>query len=341
MKEYSLAVIIPCWNCESFIKETLDCLLKQTFSDWKAFIVDDGCADGTAVIVKEYSERDARLNYVLRSRDPKGAQACRNIGFDLSEGAKYVVFFDADDVIAPYCFKQRVQFMDEHPLLDFAVFPAKAFKQKVLDETNLVYGMRFIENDLQAMLNWNLPMVVWNNIYRRQALVDFDLRWDEKLLSLQDSDFNIQAMVKGMHYDYANADFDYFYRKVDDGIAKKIRTKQHYDSHLYLLEKTLNSVALFSPDYDFYLRNHVLLFMNMMREYPSYLKSISQLSWVRKDLLFHLKIMLLVLLKFKGKTRLFKKEIHYSMQMTSMWVEFMKTKAESLRMGGVDGIYSN
>lgn len=340
-RDYTLAVVIPCWNCEPYIRETLECLLKQSFSDWKAFLVDDGCTDGTAAIVKEYTKIDSRFYFESRNREPKGAQTCRNIGFDLTEGAEFVVFFDADDVIAPYCFEQRVKYIQSHPQLDFAVFPAKAFKHRVFDETNLVYGMRFIDNDLQAMLNWNLPMIVCTNIYRRHALVNYDLRWDEKLLSLQDSDFNIQAIIKGMRYEYANASPDYFYRRIDNGISKKIRTKLHYDSHIYMLGKTLNSVASFSPDYGFYLRNHVLLFMNMMRDYPSYLKSVSQLSWVRKDLLFHLKIMLLVLLKFKGKTRLFKKEIQYSRQMTSMWVEFMKTKAESLRMGGFDGIYSN
>lgn len=334
MEKYSLAVIIPCWNCVSFIKGTLDCLLNQSFSDWKAFLVDDGCTDGTATIVKQYSEKDSRIIYFLRNREPKGAQACRNIGLDLSKGAEYVMFFDADDLIAPYCFEQRVRFIEEHPRLDFAVFPAKAFKQSVFDETNLVFGMRFADNDLQAMLNWNLPMVVWNNIYRRQAVVDNDLRWDENLLSLQDSDFNIQAMVKRMRYKYAEGQVDYFYRKVENGIAKKIRTKQHHDSHIYLLGKTLNSVSSFSPAYDFYLRNHVLLFMDLMRDSPSWMKMITQLPWVRRHMLFRCKLILLLLFKFRGKKRLFKKEVQYSRQMTKHWFDFMKEKAGLLRMNG-------
>ena len=341
MKKYSLAVIIPCWNCESFIRKLLDCLLRQTFSDWKAFLVDDGCTDGTTAIIKKYSEHDARFNYVLRSREPKGAQTCRNIGFDLSKGAEYVVFFDADDLIAPYCFEQRVKFMKGHSHLDFAVFPAKAFKRSIFDETNLVYGMRFADDDLQAMLNWNLPMVVWNNIYHRQSLVDYDMKWDERLLSLQDSDFNIQAMAKRMKYEYADGKVDYFYRRVDDGITKKIRTNQHYDSHLCLLGKTLDTVSSFSPNYDFSLRNHVLLFMDLMQGHSSYLKSITKLPWVRKHIIFRLKLLILLLFRLRGKKHLFWKEVQYSRQLTKRWLEFMKEKVGLLRTDETMGLFAN
>lgn len=333
MKDFSLAVIIPCWNCEAYIGEMLDCLLNQTFTDWKAFLVDDGCIDGTAAIIRDYALKDARINYVLRNRNPKGAQTCRNIGFELSEGAKYVVFFDADDLIALYCLQQRVEYMEKHQGLDFAVFPAKAFINDIFDETNYVYGIQFVEDDLQAMLNWNLPMVVWNNIYRRWSLVEFDLRWDERLLSLQDSDFNIQVIVRGLHYEYADGNIDYFYRIVDNGIAKKIRTKQHYDSHVYLLNKTLDSVSLFSKSYDFYLRNHVLLFMDLMHENKFHLKQITKLSWVRKHVWFRFKLLILMLLNFRGKKHLFREETEYSRQLSKCWTESMKENGERLCFG--------
>lgn len=332
MKDYTLAVIIPCWNCEPYIGQMLDCLLNQTFSDWKAFLVDDGCTDGTATVIKGFSVEDARINYVLRDRGPKGAQTCRNIGFDLSKGARYVVFFDADDLIATCCFEQRVGFMDNHPNLDFGIFPAKAFVNHIWDNANYVYGIRFLEDDLQALLNWNLPMVVWNNIYCRQSLVDYGLAWDEKLLSLQDSDFNIQAIVKGLHYEYAKGNVDYFYRIVNDGIAKKIRTKQHYDSHVYLLNKTLDSVSSFSNNYDFYLKNHVLLFMEIMKEEKKHLRQIINLSWVCKHWWFRSKLLLLMLFNYRGKKHLFKKEVLFSRQLSKCWNESMKKNAERFYM---------
>ena len=111
--DYTLAVVIPCWNCEQYIGALLDCLLSQTLLDWKAFLIDDWCEDGTAGIIKSYEAKDARIRYYKRDREPKGAQTCRNIGFGLTEGAKYVVFFDSDDLIAPYCFEQRVLAMDK------------------------------------------------------------------------------------------------------------------------------------------------------------------------------------------------------------------------------------
>lgn len=340
MKDYTLAVIIPCWNCEPYIGQMLDCLLNQTFSDWKAFLVDDGCTDGTAAVIKGFSVEDARINYVLRDRGPKGAQTCRNIGFDLSKGARYVVFFDADDLIATYCFEQRVCFMDNHPNLDFGVFPAKAFVNDIWDNTNYVYGIRFLDDDLQALLNWNLPMVVWNNIYCRQSLVDYGLGWDENLLSLQDSDFNIHALVKGMHYEYANVFVDYFYRIIDDGVAKKIRSEQQYDSHVYLLNKTLELVSNHSKCYAFYLKNNVLLFVDLMQGNRSHLRQITKLPWIRKKVWFRFKLMLLLSLNFRGRKRLFPKEVLYSRQLSKCWMESMEKTAERFRLNA-NGMANN
>lgn len=67
IKECNLAVIIPCWNCEDYIGGMLDCLQKQTYSDWKAFIVDDGCTDGTAEIIKHYSANDVRIQKLFKN----------------------------------------------------------------------------------------------------------------------------------------------------------------------------------------------------------------------------------------------------------------------------------
>ena len=288
MKEYTLAVIIPCWNCEFFIGKMLDGLLNQTLYDWKAFLVDDGSTDGTAAVVKEYSKKDARINYALRNRGPKGAQVCRNIGFELSEGAKYVVFFDADDLVAPYCFEQRTKFMDIHQDLDFGVFMAKSFMENPEEiDGSLLFGFRYNDgvDDMQRLLRRTHPFVVWDNIYRRESLIRSGLVWDEKILSLQDSDFNSQALIKGMKYDYDdNCRIDYFYRTwhSSDCTSRRIYTDAHKKSHVYLFDKIYNSLSKCQAEkYLNEIDDYLLFFINKYRDDRSFLSGFLQLNWVR------------------------------------------------------------
>lgn len=326
---YTLGVIIPCWNCEKFIHSTIECLLNQTFSDWKAFLVDDQSTDASADIIKTYSAKDSRINYVRRSRDPKGAQVCRNIGFELTEGAKYVVFFDADDMIAPYCFEQRVAYMQKHPSCDFAIFKAKTFSQSLFEQDAAMYGLDFTDDLLAAMLNWSLPIVGWTNIYKRQSLVDYDLKWDEKILSLQDSDFNIQSLISGMQYMFANdCKVDYFYRIVGNGISKKIKTYAHYESHLYLLNKTLSTVPQSSQANDVVLQNNILLFYNLVRNNKDALKKLLQIQWLRDRKCNYLKMWLYILLGGRGKKYLFPRERRFSNDMNQKWHQAIELNIE-------------
>ena len=329
MKDYSLAVIIPCWNSESYVGAMIECLLRQTFTDWNAFFIDDGCTDKTPDIIKEYSLADSRIVYALRNRGPKGAQTCRNIGFDMSEGAKYVIYFDSDDLVSPNCFQQRVSYMENHQECDFAVFPAMAFEEKVFDFHDLFFGKKFLDDSLQAMLNRNLPMVGWTNIYRRDSLVKFNLRWDERLLSMQDSDFNIQALVSGMVFHFAEGEVDYFYRRTQSGISRKIPSLEHLDSHLCLLSKTLTSVSRTRTNYSFYLKNYVVLFFKFFQAAPDKFVELINIPWIRKHVGFYLKLYLYYLSGFRGKKYLFKKQLKYSSELTSRWYSQMKKESET------------
>lgn len=247
MEDCKLAIIIPSWNCSKYIRNTLDCIIANTFQDWICYIVDDNSTDNSLKIIKSYHEIDKRIKYYIRDREPKGAQTCRNIGFELSKNTEYVIWFDADDIIAPFCFEQRVNYMEKHPELDFAVFPAKSFKYDIYEQECMLFGFPFFDDSLRAMLHWTLPMVGWTNIYRRSSLELRNIKWDERLLSLQDSDFNISALRNNLKHDFAyndNAKIDYFYRSGnsnDNKISKNIKSEKHLLSHLILINKILNS----------------------------------------------------------------------------------------------------
>lgn len=235
-----LSIIIPTFNCEKYVGEMIDSIISQTFTNWELILVDDGSTDGTHNILNEYQQKNSRIRWYKRERLPKGACTCRNIGFEESNNPQYVIWFDADDVIAPYCFEQRVGAMESHPEMDFMIFPAKSFRSNPNDRANRYYGVRIFDEDVvnTFLSSANPPFVGWTNIYRHESLLKYNLKWDENLLSKQDTDFNLQAIFKGCRFMYAeNVGVDYYYRVIPNSISHSIFKKNHFSSHIYLLKK--------------------------------------------------------------------------------------------------------
>ncbi len=89
------SIIIPVYNVAHFLRECLDSVLAQTFSDWEAICVDDGSSDNSGTILDEYAEKDSRF-LVIHQRNV-GVGVARNRGLDVATG-RWVLFLDADDV---------------------------------------------------------------------------------------------------------------------------------------------------------------------------------------------------------------------------------------------------
>lgn len=223
----------------------IDSIRANDYRDWELLAIDDGSTDDTCNHLLRRYEDDPRISVTRREREPKGAQTCRNMGLEMARG-EYIVFFDSDDYVAPYCLRQRVEALAGRADLDFMVFPSGTYNSgafKTFDSHDL-YGYPIYKDDLSAFLERTLPFIVWNNIYRTESLRRSGISWDTSLLSMQDSDFNIQALLHGLRYDYALAKPDYGYRTEanDSSVSKKIPSEKHRQSHLYFVNKQYEEV---------------------------------------------------------------------------------------------------
>ncbi len=299
----TLSIIVPCYNAARFLSEFMDCLIKQTFKNWNAYIIDDGSTDESIEIINKYNKIDDRIILVNRKRLPKGSQTCRNIGIEMAKDSKYIIFFDADDIVAPYCLEQRVKFMESNQDLDFAVFPAKMFYNKLFDDF-AIFGVKDNESsDISRLLRRQLPYVVWTNIYKYSSIKKYNHYWDENILSLQDTDYNIQAIVKNMKYAYAvNSPIDYFWRgQSGNNISNKIHSNPHIDSHIYLINKIcccneLKSNKLIKND----IKIFILSFIDLFNSNKYFKDKLFTLSYFKNNLLFYVQTKLYCLLNKRG-----------------------------------------
>lgn len=263
-----VSIVIPVYNNPLLLKIMVESIIEQDYCNWELLLVDDGSDIKTVELIKSFCKKDNRILLHKRERLPKGAPTCRNLGFEHARG-KYVIFFDADDYVASNCLSQRVEFMEAHENLDYAVFPAATFNEKIGDG-KVSYGIpnNRRKDDLYYFLMPRLPFVVWNNIYRRDSLLKYGIYWDEHLKSLQDSDYNIECFIAGLKYEYADKHIspDYYYRvSTNASIAKKMVSLSHLNSHLYLYQKMINGIRKhFGNKYDRILKNRSIVFFMLM-----------------------------------------------------------------------------
>lgn len=92
------SIIIPVYNLASYLRECLDSLLAQTYTDWEAICVDDGSTDESGKILDEFSHGDTRFVVIHRTNN-NGVSAVRNTALEIAKGT-WVCFLDGDDIVA-------------------------------------------------------------------------------------------------------------------------------------------------------------------------------------------------------------------------------------------------
>jgi len=90
-----ISVIMPAYNAEKFIAESIESVLAQTYTNWELIIVDDGSTDKTGNIARQYTSKDIRIKYIYQEN--KKQCAARNNGIEQSNG-KLIAFLDSDDI---------------------------------------------------------------------------------------------------------------------------------------------------------------------------------------------------------------------------------------------------
>ncbi len=106
-----ISVVIPVYNVEKYLPETLDSVINQSYTDWELIPVDDASTDGSRSILMEYEKKDARIRPIYLDEN-KGAWNARNAGIDKAQG-QYIAFLDGDDVWNAGKLESQLAFLQE------------------------------------------------------------------------------------------------------------------------------------------------------------------------------------------------------------------------------------
>lgn len=186
-----ISVIMPVFNGEVYLRETIESVCRQTFSDWELWMVDDGSTDNTCHIMEEYADRDGRIHYI--NQENQGVGPARNAGLEKAQG-EWIWFLDGDDLLAENAMTQ----MYETILQTGADLVIGNF-QYYFEGTGKLSGPKQPLNGLQILRNEErIPCIhlhpilqnkIWNKMKIQQNGICF-----QAFRNIEDFDFYLQYL---------------------------------------------------------------------------------------------------------------------------------------------------
>lgn len=108
-----LSIVIPVYNTAIYLKECLESIINQTYSEIEIICVDDCSPDNSAEIIKEYAAKDSRIKYIKHTEN-KFQGGARNTGINAAEGS-YITFVDSDDYMADKsCYENIIKKIEQY-----------------------------------------------------------------------------------------------------------------------------------------------------------------------------------------------------------------------------------
>lgn len=189
-----VSIIIPTYNRIELLIETLKSIRNQNYKYWECIIVDDGSSEANIELLKKFIQKDKRLKFLERKDfgQPKGANACRNIGIEEAIG-DFIIFFDSDDLFLQNALEGRVNFFVKNPEYDFVVFQIESFfKDKTI--TPSLFTIKK-DNYLHAFLSHSIPWPIMGPMFTASFLKK-SVRFDLQMPRLQDPDFYTSLLLE-------------------------------------------------------------------------------------------------------------------------------------------------
>lgn len=198
--ENKVSIILPVYNVENYLRETLDTIVAQTFTNLEIICINDGSTDSSGEILREYAERDTR--FIIEDQANAGPAAARNRGLDMATG-EFVMMLDADDLYDPELIRtahdravqtrcdmivvRSMEFDDEDNKITLKRAGAKVEQVPQKDPFTWRDMGGFV---FTAFIGWP-----WDKFYRRSLIEDAGLRFPA-LQNSEDLYFVFLSLVK-------------------------------------------------------------------------------------------------------------------------------------------------
>ncbi len=232
----AISVIMPVYNSDKFLRDAIDSVLQQTFTDFELILIDDGSKDGSGAICDDYADRDKRVRVV--HQENAGICAARNAGLKKASG-EFVAFIDNDDTYKPFlledCYRAIVDSGVDvvkygyHVRETFSDGRPDNHRDTVAKETLKITPQTSAQYYRQVKASGFFYMI-WNGLYRRSFLENIGLRFDESIkFGYEDWIFNFKLYQNVQSLMLLDTVYYVHEQRAGTSTSKKFRIERPYN----------------------------------------------------------------------------------------------------------------
>jgi teichuronic acid biosynthesis glycosyltransferase TuaG len=233
-----ISVIMPAYNMEKYIAQSIESVIAQTYNEWELVVVDDGSNDNTSLIVKEYAVKDQRIKYFYQENGHLAK--ARNTGISMAKG-EIVAFLDSDDLWLPQKLKISLQILLESKV-DLLFSESYHFDENIFDLSKADYPVMGVLNmtysgdeALRLFIERNRVPVLTVLVYKSKVT---DLGgFDTNLKKSEDFDLWIRLLKSGSIFKSISQPLS-AYRMVNNSMSSSDRLSSKFV--LELLKKNFD-----------------------------------------------------------------------------------------------------
>lgn len=248
-REYKVSIIVPVYNVDEYLEETLNSIMKQTMEDFELILVNDGSKDNSLKICKEYEEKFENIKVI--NQENSGAGAARNKGIENAIG-EYIIFVDGDDVLPEDSVEVRYK-VAEREKSDLVICSTyKFFQNEKWPLTNHMFskGVKNLGTDNKDLL---LTLGPCNKIYKRELIKN--IKFPTELQYAEDQVFIIRAYLEAKKI-YKTEYVGYFYRmRGDEGQSI---TQQVINNPIRVIKNIFNLYNIIDNDINRLMDNEII-----------------------------------------------------------------------------------
>lgn len=222
-----VSIIVPAYNVEAFIDETLRSITAQSYSHWEIIIIDDGSIDGTTDVVRSFA--DPRIKLI--SQVNSGVATARNNGLKIAKG-EYIVFFDADDLMTPDFLSLRIQELEKDIEIGYVggiveTFPVSMRAREAAGSDP--------ENEI-LFFNGSFVTVPSNYMFRKKLLTDNHIVFNKLLSSSADRFFILEVSKFAQGKNITGDNGKLLYRYTNQSMSNKVTPGLIIDNEKFYYE---------------------------------------------------------------------------------------------------------
>lgn len=227
-----ISIIIPVYNTEKYIKETIESILNQNLDLFELILVDDGSQDNSLKILNQY---ECFPNVKVLHQKNKGAPSARNYGLSQATG-DYILFFDSDDVIYSNSLKLVMQTINKNnPDLVIMNYDVVDQNQNLI--TEITHKKIKQDNLLDMMCLTPFP---GNKIYKKEIIDKNNIIFDSVKIA-QDLNFYLKYLIYVKHTEFLNVKLTK-YRVIDNSVSHS------FDIRILDIIKSFNYIEKYYDD---------------------------------------------------------------------------------------------